>query len=131
MVCLETDFIVDLLRKRDSAIEKLRELSKTGSEMTITPITATEIFEGAFASEKKEKIEKAEQLILGLRILRFDFFAAREAGGLLSLLVAKGQKIGDFDALTAAIALRHGEKTIITKNKKHFGKIKGLVVETW
>ena len=131
MACLETDFLVAVIRKEGAAVGKLRELTAKGIELSITPITATELFNGAFASRDQGKIEKVEQLILSLPLLQFDFFAAREAGELLSGLNRKGQKIGDFDTLTGAIALRHGEKTIISRNEKHSGKIKGLEIEKW
>ena len=131
MPCLETDFLVALLRKEAPAISKLKELSSVGSELSITPITATELFKGAFASRNPENVRKVEQLTLALRILAFDFFAARQAGRLLSELDKNGHKIGDFDALTGAIALRHGVTTIVSKNEKHFGKIEGVKIEKW
>lgn len=64
-------------------------------------------------------------------LLEFDLKAAEKAGAVIALLEKKGEKIGDKGELTAGIALRHGETTIITKNKKHFEKIPGLKVEEW
>jgi len=46
-------------------------------------------------------------------------------------LIAKGNKIDNTDSLIAAIALTNNINTIITRNKKHFERIKGIKVETY
>ena len=43
-------------------------------------------------------------------------------------LIQKGQRIGEVDALIAAIYLTNGVTTILTKNKKHFDRVPGLKV---
>ncbi|MBS3083651.1 type II toxin-antitoxin system VapC family toxin [Candidatus Pacearchaeota archaeon] len=43
-------------------------------------------------------------------------------------LSSKGILIGKFDCMIAGTLLSNGIDTIITKNKKHFEKIKGLKV---
>ena len=130
MVCLETDFLVDLLRKKPDAIKKLEQLTKENAELTVTPITLTELFNGAFLHAQIEKIDLVEEICFSLKILSYDFLASKKAGELLARLEKQGEKIGDFDTITAGIAVRYGEK-IITKNRKHFKKIKELKIESW
>ena len=130
MVCLETDFLVDLLRNKKEAILKLEELVQKNSIIVATPISLTELFHGAFKSKNQLNIENVEKIMAGVELLDFDFFASKKAGELIAFLEEKGEKIGDNDTITAAIALRHGEK-IITRNAKHFGKIKELEIETY
>lgn len=130
MVCLETDFLVDLLRCKKEAILKLEELVQSNSTISMTPISLTELFHGAFKSKKQEKIESVEKIMAGVELLDFDFFAAKKAGELIAFLEEKGEKIGDNDTITAAIAIRHGEE-IITRNTKHFGKIPGLEIKSY
>lgn len=130
MACLETDFLVDLLRKKSEAISKLEKLQSAGAVLSVTPVTLTELFSGGFKSKREENIEQIEKMAFTLVLLSYDFFAAKEAGKLLGFLEKNGEKIGEMDTLTGAIALRHGEK-LITRNTKHFKKIKGLEIETY
>ncbi len=131
MVCLETDFLIDIIRKRDEALRKLKQLEASGEKLTITPITATELFEGGSIVHREKEMEKIEATIHSLQWLNYDVIASQMAGELMSKLSQQGQKIGDLDTITAGIALRHNQNTIITKNKKHFEKIPNLKLEGW
>lgn len=130
MVCLETDFLVAFLRNDKEAVKKAEELASTEGYLSITPITATELLRGAFLSDKKENIGIVEELISSFQFLNYDIRSARKAGELFYELGEKGQPIGQFDTLIAAIAMSHGE-AILTRNVKHFGKIEGLVLKKW
>ena len=125
MVCLETDFLIDLIRKKEQAISKLEELTSKNENLSITPVSLTEIFVGAFKSKKQENVEIVEKIASTLDLLDYDFFAARQAGETLAFLEEKGQKIGDLDIIIAAIVIRHQEK-LLTRNIKHFKQIKAL-----
>lgn len=130
MACLETDFIVELIRQKPDATAKMRQFLGSGAELSVTPITATELFAGAFASGKQADILKTEELLSTLTLLEFDLFAAKMAGEFIDGLSRKGTKIGDMDTLTAAIAIRHNQ-VLVTKNKKHFSRIRGLGISGW
>lgn len=52
MVCLDTDFIVALLRGDKEAEEKSVLLDNRGIRKTTTPINAFELFIGAYLSTK-------------------------------------------------------------------------------
>jgi len=56
--------------------------------------------------------------------------AADEAGRIYGSLRARGNPIGVADALIAAIALLQREP-LITRNRKEFGQVEGLQVETY
>ncbi len=130
MYCLETDFLVDLLRKNPAAHAKLEKLAESTEPLSVTPVSAAELFEGAFRSGRPEELLKVEDALFKFKLLEFDLPSARAAGELLFQLSKKGEKIGDLDTLTAAIALRH-DQTIITKNKKHYAKIHRLKSQDW
>ena len=55
MVCLETDFLIALIRKDEKAIAKLRKLVENGEGLTTTPINAAELFKGAYKSKNVDK----------------------------------------------------------------------------
>lgn len=131
MACLESDFLIDFIRRKPEAISKMKELEKEGREPSATPITCTELYYGVFKSEKPNDLTKLDELFATFKILEFDLLAAKTCGELINELSRKGEKIGEKDELTAGIVLRHGENTIITRNKKHFEKIPGIKVEEW
>jgi len=130
MVCLESDFLIEFIRKKPEAVSKMVELEKTGQLLSITPVTAAELFEGAFLSKETGSILSLEELLATFQMLDFDLFAAKKAGQLMAGLSKEGQKIGDLDTLTAAIALRH-DQALATRNKKHFSKVPGLKIVEW
>ena len=131
MVCLETDFLIDLLRSRPAALHKLEQLTRDEERLVVTPISATELFECGAADQRHSEMESVERILHALHLLDFDILAAKKAGELLGDLSRKGQKIGDMDTITAGIALRHEQTTLITKNRKHFEKIPNLKIEEW
>ena len=128
MTCLETDFVVDLLRNKRQARLKLTELENSDEPLTITPITLTELFKGAYSAHDVDSaLFKVDEVTRNLHVLNYDMFAAKKAGELLSHLEKSGSRIGDFDTVIAAICLRY-EEALVTKNKKHFSRAKGLSI---
>ena len=89
------------------------------------------MFECGAADQRHSEMESVERILHALHLLDFDILAAKKAGELLGDLSRKGQKIGDMDTITAGIALRHEQTTLITKNRKHFEKIPNLKIEEW
>jgi tRNA(fMet)-specific endonuclease VapC len=129
MVCLETDFLVALMRKRPDAVRKFLELERKQDLLQVTPISAAELFHGAFKSKNAGEVEKSESVLSLLEFLQFDFLSARHCGETMALLDRKGH-VGDLDELTGSICVRYGQ-TLLTRNVKHFSKIKGLKIESW
>ncbi|HEY4700138.1 MAG TPA: hypothetical protein VIH27_07240 [Nitrososphaerales archaeon] len=43
MTCLDTDFIIDLLRRKPAAEKKLDDLTADGDRLTTTPLNASEL----------------------------------------------------------------------------------------
>jgi tRNA(fMet)-specific endonuclease VapC len=131
MVFLETDFLVGVIRKDQRAIAKLRKLVERGERLTTTPINAAELFKGAYISKHiDENLKKVRGLLSRLDLLEFNITASDIYGQITSELERKGELVGEMDALIASIALAHNER-IVTKNVKHFGRIKGLEIEEW
>ena len=131
MVCLDTSFIIALLRHDERALSKLEEYTITQTRLTTTPITACELFKGAYKSTKREKeLQKVKHILSLLEVLNFSIEASERYGRLMASEGLKGSPIGDLDAMIAGIALTHGE-SVVTTNLKHFERVEGLQVETW
>lgn len=132
MVCLDTTFLIDLIRKNPVAEKKLKSLMKGSDGPCTTVITLAELFYGAYKSKNvgQEK-ENIEQALSGILILDMNEHAAEKFGQILSTTEKSGQKISDRDVMIAAIAISKGENIIVTRNKKDFERIPNLTVETY
>jgi tRNA(fMet)-specific endonuclease VapC len=131
MVCFDTSFLVDLVRRRPEAEEKLRQYLENGDPLTTTPLNAAELFEGAFSPKsRKAEYERVDGLLRHLELLELSLAVCEKYGRLLNELRAKGNPIGDPDTLIASAALTH-RQILLTRNKAHFEKVPGLVVESW
>jgi tRNA(fMet)-specific endonuclease VapC len=131
MVCFDTSFLVDLVRRRPEAEEKLRQYLENGDPLTTTPLNAAELFEGAFSPKsRKVEYERVDGLLRHLELLEFSLAVCEKYGRLLNELRTKGNPIGDPDTLIASAALTH-RQILLTRNKAHFEKVPGLVVESW
>jgi tRNA(fMet)-specific endonuclease VapC len=132
MVCVDTTFLADLIRKNPDAIKKLTDLAKEGNILSTTIITSAELFYGAYKSNDVDR-EKAKMHLVLSRFIVFemDEIGAEKFGEVLSKLEKLGQKIADKDVMIAAIAMSKGENVIVTRNKKDFERIPNIIVETY
>lgn len=127
MACLDTTFLVDLLRGKEEISKLKDELSKSESVLTVASPSIMEIWLGACQAKASEKEkEKINQLLLSLEILSLDEKSAKEAGEIEAELLNKGQIIETEDIMTASIAKMNGEK-VVTRDR-HYAKISGLKV---
>jgi tRNA(fMet)-specific endonuclease VapC len=100
-------------------------------EVCTTPITACELYAGAFKSRTKEtEAKKVKDLLLRMEILDFSVHACERFGKIRSQLEAAGTPIGDLDIMIGSIALAHNQG-VLTRDVEHFEKIPGLIVDTW
>ncbi|MFQ6105647.1 MAG: type II toxin-antitoxin system VapC family toxin [Candidatus Hydrothermarchaeaceae archaeon] len=131
MVCLDTSFIVALIRGDLAAERKLEGYVADEVRLTTTPITACELFKGAYRSERRDiQLKKVKGLLRYLEILDFSIDVCERYGKLVNELQRTGNAIGDLDAIIASVVLTHNE-TIVTRDLKHFEKVPSLLIETW
>ncbi len=131
MVCLDTSFIIDLFRKNPAAEEKLRVFLERDERLSTTPITVAELYKGAYASKKKrEEVRKITEILQHLEILDLSIPVCERYGVTINDLRAKGLPVGDLDVLIASAASINKE-ILLTRNREHFRRIPGLVVESW
>jgi len=127
MVIIDTDLIVEALRGRSDAVEKVRSLK----EACITSITAFELLRGVYlCNDPQAEREKTLDLIESLFVIDFTYIDSDYAGKLSAQLDNAGTPIGTMDTMIAATCLATGQ-TLVTRNTRHFEKIPGLRVETW
>ena len=126
MACLETTFLIDLLRGKDEVCTLKDELDKTET-LTVAAPSIMEIWSGALLA-KLSAAEKAKinALLQSLHVLPLDGESAKEAGDIEAELFQKGLPIETEDVMIAGIARAHGEK-VVTRDQ-HYARIPGLKV---
>jgi len=130
LVCLDTDILIGLLKGEEKAVSLARGLEGTGAAMKTTMVTAYELLKGVVSSSRpEENMLMVRDLLSSLSILTLSYGSCELASGIYSKLRARGQIIGEFDMLIAAMAMCSGE-TLISRDK-HFQLVENLKIETW
>lgn len=128
MTCLESTFLVDLLRSDQAATAVAESLDEAGERPSVTPVSAAEVWVGAELGTDPERAAAA-RLIESLTWHDFDRGSARLAGSIQAALVREGDEIGIADCMIAAMAIEHDE-TLVTRDRV-FERIPGLDLRTY
>jgi tRNA(fMet)-specific endonuclease VapC len=91
---------------------------------------AAELRYGCAKKGSAELTRRVEALLAEIPVLPFDRPADAQYAALRVSLEGRGATIGQNDLLIAAQALAAGA-TVVTANRREFGRIEGLAVEDW
>lgn len=127
MIALDTCAIIDLL-KEDKSLNDL--IGSLDEEFVSTQINYSELIFGINPENKKHLEEefKINLLFDSIEVFNLDNHSIKKASLVKWGLRSKGIIIDSFDCLVAGMLLNNRVDKIITKNVKHFSKIKGLKV---
>ena len=130
MICLDSDFIVDLLRHKQDAVLKFKSLK--GEAIVSTEVSYFEVLYGIFKKRQfsQEEMNFVQEFFGSLPNMALDHPSAYNAAEIAGNLEKEGLTIGFNDSLIAGICLSN-KCGILTKNVKHFARIKDLKVETY
>lgn len=124
-ICVvDTDILIDVLRGYPEALEKVR-LAGEKYAIATTAYNIFELYRGTYLKGRHEEMEKVEMLLEPMAKLPLTPSSAKAAASTCATLQRQGNEIEHPDALIAAIALEH-DAVMLTENKKHFAKIRGL-----
>lgn len=121
MKLLDTCYLIDLLKGDPAAVKVAAGLD--GAVMTA--VNVYELFFGIeFRSRDREaRMIEAESVIEWLDVLPLDFESGRSAARIMADPHKRGESVEAQDVFTAVIGLRHGCKTVLTRNRRHFEKV--------
>jgi tRNA(fMet)-specific endonuclease VapC len=133
MAALDTNVLIDLGDPRrhgyKTAAALVRNVTRQGESVCTTRINIAELRVGLErAADRAREEHRFETATSSLVVLELDEVAAEHFGKITAFLFGLGRPVGDMDALIAAICLAHNQK-LITRNRKHFSDVPGLVVE--
>ncbi len=127
----DTSFIIDLIHGNPEAVRKMNDLQDSRERLFITAPTIFELWVGISQSDRpKQEKKKVTQILESQMILDFDEESAKHAGIISGTLINEGKVIDPEDCMIAGIAKHHSQK-VLTRNVKHFSRIKDLKVETY
>lgn len=128
MVCFDTSFVIDYLKGNDAAKEILDSFQKGNEVLTIPSPVVMELTAGAHLSKKRIiEIDKIKSFLSSFVVLNFDMESAFIAGEIESKLINSGKMIDVEDVMIASISIANKE-TLVTRNLKHFSRIKELKI---
>ena len=129
---LDTNVLSEVVKKRPSAtvIGHLREVPQTALHASV--VSVMEMRFGAVRSATGSILwERIRRDVLArVKILPLGEDEASRAGEILADLELRGASVGIEDVMIGATALVGG-LVVVTRNVKHLGRIRGLLVENW
>jgi tRNA(fMet)-specific endonuclease VapC len=117
----DSDVLIDFLRGRGDGARRVEVELRTGSLAT-TAITAFEIRSGARSSKQRRAVDA---LLEPMTILTFGPEEARIAAELRQQVEEQGLPIGMAESMIAATCIAT-DSILLTRNVKHFERVKGL-----
>lgn len=118
---VDTGIFIDFLRAKDKSITQLYDLSnKTG--IFISSVTLYELYIGATSPQKWRD---AKMLTEDIPVLSFTKSISEKSAMIYQQLKKENKLIEFRDIFIAATAIMH-DLPVLTKNKKHFSRVKGL-----
>jgi len=118
---IDSDVLIDISRGKQSARDYVDALKEAWA---ISQVSALELIVGA---RDKRDLANIDTFLSAYVIVPLRDSTGKSAYELLKLY-AKPHGLHVFDALVAATAMEE-ELTLVTKNRRHFGAIKGLRLE--
>jgi tRNA(fMet)-specific endonuclease VapC len=126
---LDTNIVSDLVRNPHGRVAQ--QIRKVGEGNVCTSIiVAAELRYGAAKKKSRELTAQIEAVLGALDVLAFEPPADALYGMIRSKLEAIGKPIGGNDLLIAAHAVALGY-TMVSDNKREFGRIAGLTCTSW
>lgn len=126
--CLESNFIIDLLNGKESAVLVYEEIKN--ASLSITAIASVALFEILRGKEQNQtKIQKFEELRQTLEVLPFGEREAEEASQIEKTIHQNGFTISALDLLIGATAKTNG--AILLSNDSDYQRIEGLQLRTY
>ena len=128
MVCIDSDIIINFLRKEKNAFELINQLKDKGELITTTVINSFELWKGYYRFKNKTTFDTIEQFLSEIEILLLEPKSSQKAAEIFELLSSEGQIIDALDVMIASISLTNNQ-SLLTENRKHFERIDGLILE--
>ncbi len=131
MFSLDSSTAIDFLRRPPAQLVRRIAEARDAGLLTISAIVLFELSYGAERRVHPTHLERLQTFLGGgVEVIEFDAEDAWAAGEVRARLERSGARIGPYDTLIAAQALRR-DLVLVTANLREFERIPGLRLETW
>ena len=127
--CLDTNTLIYFFKGLGNVSNRLLAIPPGEIAIPAVVIFELEVGIGKSTSPRKRKLQLREITSL-VNIISFGQPEATCAAGIRIKLEKQGIPIGPYDTLIAASALANNS-TLVTHNRKEFGRVAGLKIEDW
>jgi tRNA(fMet)-specific endonuclease VapC len=125
---IDTDWVIQYLNGDLQVVQRVDSLRPQGVRISL--ISVAELWEGVFYGRDPQRAGSLlEAFLRGVGQLGIDQEICRLFGRERGRLRRARLIIGDFDLLIAATAL-HYNLTLLTNNRRHFERVRGLAIES-
>ena len=130
MIFIDSDFIIDFLKGKEGTKKIIKNYD---DEIATSQINVFEVFFGIFKKKyvNESEMHLAENFFDSINVFSFDEKCGFISAKIFSILMKNGKIIDQNDCFIGAIMLKNGISTIISNNKKHFSRIKGIKVVSY
>src|SRR5438445_1799687 len=128
MRCLDSSFVIDLVKGEAGAVARARSLDDAHEKPSIAAPALAEVLQGAYY-KGGGILAKTLELLASLDVLGTDERVAAEAGRIGAELLRRGAGVPTVDLLIAATAKLH-QQVLVTRDAA-FQRIPDLAVETY
>lgn len=125
MIGLDTTAIIDFFKGNEN-IKNF--ILKNNEPLSSTILSYAELMFGIKNNMHEKEEEFYDDFFNEIHIFELSKESCKIASKIHNNLRKKGKEIGQFDSLIASIFLSNGVTKILTRNKKHFKKIKDIDV---
>ncbi len=128
---LDTDICVEILRKNEDVISKIKALEKD-DRITTSAIAAVELLSVAngASTNKEQRLSQVENFLEDVGVLPFDLSAAGQYGKIWASLKFAGATLPERDLRVISIALSM-DFVLVTQKVDSFSQVKDIKVEDW
>jgi tRNA(fMet)-specific endonuclease VapC len=124
---LDTDTVIDILKGRQPA--RAAYQSHSPDDLAVCTMTVAELHYGvSLAADPATERRKVDVFLAPLAILPFDVEAAERHA--LFRRALRSMPIGERD-LVIASTVPASDATLITRNRREFDRVPGLLVDSW
>ena len=123
---IDTDTVADWLNNRPEAVRLLAVLQPEG--LAISLITYGEVYDGIYYGRDPGSAERTfGRFLRGVTVIPLTRTIMKRFASIRGHLRRQGFMVQDPDLLIAATALTH-DRTLVTRNLRHFQRIPNLMV---
>ena len=121
---VDTDWVISYQHSVPRVVGRLNALLAQGVGLSI--VSLAELYEGeTYSADPQAEALALREFLSAVQVVHLDDDICRIFARERGRLRAEGNLIGDLDILIGSTALRH-ELTLLTNNRRHFGRMQGL-----